>query len=115
MLKEKLSRRLVRLEEIHAAVRANEAATAPSVSVCEILRERLRAHGFVQTGNESLAETTARAFGMNSQELRHLMAGPVEAFNAKLQSLKVRQHNEKRRQAGAQRCDVANEDQALTE
>ena len=52
--------------------------------------ERLPAHparGYVQTGNESLAETAARAFGMNSQELRHLMAGPVEAFNAKLQSL----------------------------
>jgi hypothetical protein len=87
-MREKLSRRLVRLEEIHAAaIRAQEAASAPRINVCEMLREHLKAHGFVQTGNESLAETMARAFGMNSQELRHLMAGPVDAFNAKLQSL----------------------------
>jgi hypothetical protein len=87
-MREKLCRRLERLEEIHAAaVRAKAASKEPSRNVCEILREHLKAHGFVQTGNESLAETLARAFGMNSQELRHLMAGPVEAFNAKLQSL----------------------------
>jgi hypothetical protein len=79
---------LEHLEKVHtAAIRAKEAASAPRINVCEMLRERLKAHGFVQTGNESLAETIARAFGMNSQELRHLMAGPVEAFNAKLQSL----------------------------
>jgi len=87
-MKEKLCRRLVRLEEIHAAaVRAKAASAAPSGNVCEIIRENLQAHGFVQTGNESLAETTALAFGMNSQELRHLIAGPVGVFNAKLQSL----------------------------
>jgi hypothetical protein len=57
------------------------------VTAAQILRERLRLRGFEPTGNESLAETLARAFGMDSQELRHLMAGPVEAFNAKLQSL----------------------------
>jgi hypothetical protein len=45
-------------------------------------RPRLRA-----AGNESLAETLGRAFGMNNHELRQLIAGPVEAFNAKLQSL----------------------------
>ncbi len=87
-MREKLARRLEQLEKVHAAaIRAREAAAAPRVNVCEILREHLKAHGFVQTGNESLAETMARAFGMNSQELRHLMAGPVEEFNAKLQSL----------------------------
>jgi hypothetical protein len=87
-MREKLSRRLVRLEEIHAAaVRAKAASSEPTRNVCEMIREHLRARGYVQTGNESLAETTARAFGMNSQELRQLMAGPVEAFNAKLQSL----------------------------
>jgi hypothetical protein len=80
---------LERLEEIHASsVRAHAASSAPGApSVAEIIREHLRIRGFVPTGNESLAETLARAFGMNSQELRHLMAGPVEAFNAKLQSL----------------------------
>ena len=84
----KLSRRLKDLEKVHeAAVRAKEAAAAPRINVCEMLREHLKAHGFVQTGNESVAETMARAFGMNSQEPRHLMAGPVEAFNARLQSL----------------------------
>ena len=87
-MREKLCRRLARLEEVHAAaVRAKAASAVPSWSVCEIIREHLKAHGFVQTGNESLAETTARAFGMNSRELRILMTGPVEAFKAKLQSL----------------------------
>ena len=71
-MRDKLSRRLVRLEQIHlAAVRA-EAACAPPIgpSVAEIVRERLRVRGFVQTGNESLAETMARAFGMRNRELR---------------------------------------------
>jgi hypothetical protein len=85
----KLSRRLERLEETHAAaIRAKAACSPPGApSVAEIIRERLRIRGFVQTGNESLAETLARAFGMTSQELRHLMAGPVDSFNAKQQSL----------------------------
>jgi hypothetical protein len=71
-MKEKLCRRLVRLEEIHAlAIRTREACSQPSgTSTAEILRERLRAQGFEQTGNESLAETMGRAFGMNSSELR---------------------------------------------
>ena len=70
-MREKLSRRLVRLEELHAAaIRAREASAVPSRNVCEIIRERLAAHGFVPTGNESLAETMARAFGMTSCELR---------------------------------------------
>jgi hypothetical protein len=87
-MREKLCRRLVRLEEIHAAaVRAKAASAEPTRNVCQLIREHLSARGYVQTGNESLAETAARTFGMNSQELRHLMAGPVEAFNAKLQSL----------------------------
>jgi hypothetical protein len=87
-MREKLSRRLMRLEEIHAAaVRAKEACSQRGPSVAEILREHLAARGFVQTGNESLAETTARAFGMTSRELRSFMTGPVEAFNPKLQSL----------------------------
>ena len=73
-MREKLSRRLEHLEKVHAAaVRAQQAASAPRINVCEMLREHLKAYGFVQTGNESLAETMARAFGMNSQELRHLM------------------------------------------
>ena len=66
-MREKLSRRLEHLEQVHAAaVRAKEASVVASINVCEILRERLKAHGFVQTGDESLAETMARAFGMNS-------------------------------------------------
>ena len=87
-MREKLYRRLVRLEEIHAAaVRAKAASAEPTRNVCQLIREHLSSRGYVQTGNESLAETTARAFGMNSQELRSLLAGPVEAFNVKLQSL----------------------------
>ena len=73
-MKEKLSRRLARLEEIHAAaVRAKEASEVPSRNVSEIIRARLKAHGFVQTGNESLAETMARAFGMDCGELRNYL------------------------------------------
>lgn len=87
-MREKLSRRLEHLEMVHAAaVRAQEVASAPRINVCEMLREHLKAHGFVQTGNESLAETMARALGLNSQDLRHLMAGPVEASREKLLSL----------------------------
>lgn len=88
-MKRNLCERLERLEQAKAvADRAKAACTPPSgPSAAEIIRERLRLGGFEQTGNESLAETLARAFGMNSQELRHLMAGPVEEFNAKLQSL----------------------------
>jgi hypothetical protein len=63
------------------------ASAAPSRNVCEIIRQHLSARGYVQTGNESLAETLGRSFGMNNHELRQLIAGPVEAFNAKLQSL----------------------------
>jgi hypothetical protein len=71
MLREKLSRRLLRLEEIHAtAVRAKGASSqGVGPSAAEILRERLKVHGFEPTGNESLAETTARAFGMTTREL----------------------------------------------
>jgi hypothetical protein len=88
-MREKLSRRLEHLEKLHvAATRAKAAdSRASGPTAAEIVRERLRLRGYVQTGNESLAETTGRAFGMNSQELRHLIAGPVEAFNARLQSL----------------------------
>ena len=87
-MREKLNRRLEHLEKVHAAtIRAREAAAAPRINLCELIREHIKAHGFVRTGNESLAETTARALGMNSQELRHLMAGPVEDFRAKLLSL----------------------------
>jgi hypothetical protein len=69
-MREKLSRRLVRLEEIHAAaVREKEACSQRAPSAAAILRERLRVHGFEPTGNESLAETTARAFRMTTREL----------------------------------------------
>jgi hypothetical protein len=88
-MREKLSQRLEFLEKRHAAaLRAKAADPHPSgLTAAQILREGLRRRGFVQTGNESLAETTARAFGMSPREMRSLMAEPVEAFNAKLQSL----------------------------
>jgi hypothetical protein len=88
-MKRNLCGRLERLEEIKAAADRAKAACAPrnGPSVADRIRERLRLRGFVQTGNESLAETLARALGMTPRELRHLMAGPVEEFNAKLQAL----------------------------
>ena len=64
----------------------------------------------MQTGSESLAETTARAFGISGQESRHLMTGPVDAFNAKLRFALGTGQNEKRRQAGTRRRDVARTD-----
>jgi hypothetical protein len=88
-MRDKVCRRLERLEEIKAASdRAKAAAATPrGPSVAERIREHLRRKGFVQTGNESLADTLARALGMTSRELHHLTTGPAEAFNAKLLSL----------------------------
>ena len=88
-MKRNLCGRLERLEEIKEAADRAKTALAPrsGPSVADILRERLRLKGFVPTDNESLADTMARAFGMTPRELRQLMAGPAEAFNAKLQSL----------------------------
>jgi hypothetical protein len=88
-MREKLSRRLVRLEEIHAAaVRAQAAEPRPGgLTAAQIIQIRLGLRGFFPIGNESWAEVTARAFGITSPELRSLLRGPVEAFNAKLDSL----------------------------
>jgi hypothetical protein len=88
-MREKLSRRLEHLEQLHAAaVRARAAEPRPgALTAAEIIQIRLRLRGYFPIGNESWAEVLARAFGMNSQELRHLMAGPVEAFNAKLEAI----------------------------
>jgi len=41
---------------------------------CEVVRSYLGDHGFVQDQWESLAETTARALGIDSSELRVCMA-----------------------------------------
>jgi hypothetical protein len=74
-MREKLCRRLLRLEEVHAAaVRAQEACSQRGPSAAEILRERLKVHGFEHTGNESLAETIARAFGVSPRELALYLA-----------------------------------------
>ena len=87
-MREKLSRRLEHLERLHAAAMRSKAAEPRpgDLTAAQIIRLRLGLRGFVPTGNESLAETLARALG-NSQELHRLLAGPVEAFNAKLQLL----------------------------
>jgi hypothetical protein len=69
-------------------MRAKAAEPRPGrLTAAQIIQIRLELRGFFPIGNESWAEVTARAFGITSQELRCLMAGPVEAFNAKLQSL----------------------------
>jgi len=88
-MREKLSRRLVHLEQLHAAaMRAKAAAPRPGgLTAAQIIQIRLGLRGFFPIGNESWAETTARAFRMTSSELRSLLAGPAEAFNAKLDSL----------------------------
>jgi len=41
---------------------------------CETVRSYLGEHGFVQDPSESLAETTARALGIDGSELRIWMA-----------------------------------------
>ena len=64
-----LTKRLDRLE-IHFGARA-EAVREPGLpSGTEKLAEWVAAMGFVREPNESLAETTARAMGISSQELR---------------------------------------------
>jgi hypothetical protein len=92
-MREKLSRRLVHLEQLHAAAMRAQAAEPDRAvrprrpTAAQIILVRLGLRGFFPIGNESWAETTARAFGMTSSELRSLLAGPAEAFNAKLDSL----------------------------
>jgi len=74
-MREKLVRRLERLEEVYvAAVRAREECSHRSgASAAQILREQLSIRGFVQSASESLEETTARAFGMSVRDLRSYM------------------------------------------
>jgi len=63
-----LQKRLQNLEKINVlALKPRMAPSGPSGA--EILRERLRALGIEQGPKESLAETTARAMGISSQEL----------------------------------------------
>jgi hypothetical protein len=85
MLTKKLSRRLLRLEEVHTtAVRAKKASSqGVGSSAAEIVRERLKVPGFEQTGNESLAETTARAFGMTTRELDGYLEERTAAIQAR--------------------------------
>jgi hypothetical protein len=45
-------------------------AEAPRQSVVPLIRERLAAWGIVQNSRESLAETTARAMGIDMRTLR---------------------------------------------
>jgi hypothetical protein len=44
--------------------------TNGDIPAVAILRERLRARGFVQLPHESFAETMGRAFGMRGPQLR---------------------------------------------
>jgi len=87
-MKRNLCGRLERLEEIKAAADRAKAACSVSdgLSVAEIIRERLRVRGFVQTGNESLMETMARAFGMNNRELQWYLEARATGRTAALQS-----------------------------
>ena len=64
-----LAKRLARLETRFGAMA--EAMRKPDVpSGAQVIAERLSAWGIVREGNESLAETTARAMGISCQELR---------------------------------------------
>jgi len=49
-------------------------AMGPTGLWCEAVRSYLRDHGFAQEPSESLAETTARALGIDSSELGVCMA-----------------------------------------
>ena len=88
-MREKLSRRLQQLELVHAAtMRANAEDPQPGgLTPAQILQIRLGRRGYFPIGNESWADTTARAFGITNREFRNLLAGPAEAFNAKLNAL----------------------------
>ncbi len=74
-MKRNLGGRLERLEQRKAVADRAKAACSPpdGRNVAEIIRERLQVRGFVQTGNESLEETMARACGMSTREPRRCL------------------------------------------
>jgi hypothetical protein len=79
-----ISRRVHRLEgQLRPALEAmRKAAVPPGPSAAELIRANLARMGIDQQGDESLAETMARAMGISCQELRrylHLRALAVDA------------------------------------
>jgi hypothetical protein len=66
-MQSKLKSRLATLEK---AMRKPPAPTVPGQSAVPLLASRLAAWGVERGPNESLAETTARAFGISPRELR---------------------------------------------
>ena len=60
-----------KLEKSRAAARRAAGAGEDPEPARGKLREYLRAHGIEQQPEESLAETTARAFGIDCNELRN--------------------------------------------
>jgi hypothetical protein len=73
-MKAKLHARIGGLEQTYrAAIRSlPDVEHGPSVS--EKVRGLLQAHGIQQEAHESLADTTARALGINSRQLRTILS-----------------------------------------
>lgn len=72
-MKQQLHRRLAELERVsEARERENPPDSGPAA--IEIIRHYLRSRGFEQGPTESLAETQARALGINCRELAQRLA-----------------------------------------
>jgi hypothetical protein len=61
-------------ESYGAAIRAELDTLGPVGLWCETARSLLADHGFVQSGDESFAETIARVLGIGTDQLRMLIA-----------------------------------------
>jgi hypothetical protein len=70
-VRDEIVRHAGRLNEPYgAAIRAELDTLGPAGLWRETVRSLLADHGFVQSGAESLAETTARALNIGTEELR---------------------------------------------
>jgi hypothetical protein len=82
-VKPKTYARLAQLEQINARRVRTLREAESSESAIETIRELLNAAGVEQEGNESLAETTARALGITYWELvNRLREGKLFAYRA---------------------------------
>ncbi len=70
-MRDEILRQAERTSESHgAAIRVELDTLGPVGLWCETARSFLADHGFVQSGDESFAETMARALGIGTDELR---------------------------------------------
>jgi hypothetical protein len=82
-MRQSLHRRLRHLEELSTQVRENESwddYQQCSEQIIKTIRLRLLLLGVEQEEHESLADTSARALGINSHELQARLASGVDPY-----------------------------------